>query len=207
MKRWIYITVTVVALLPTALLSQERVSRKRHEVGLWIGASNPIPGTAVDDVLDANVGGGGFYRVNWPWVFYTELGFSWSQYFSQTTQKLTAVPVHLALAYRLPLDFKVQTYIKLGGGAAWLEVRPANRSGWEPLFFGGLEFSIPASRRLRVGLRLDYDLIYEKHLDPPPEAQYSYFFPGLEDPRDQLEVYEIDNGHFFHFGLMVSFII
>lgn len=194
----------IVLAVPAELAAQERPSRLRHEFGLWVGASNPVPGTAVDEVLDANVGGGGFYRINWPWVFYTEFGFSWSQYFSRTTQTLTAAPVYGALSYQLPIEFKVQTFLKLGGGAAWLEVRPANRSGWEPLLYSGVEFSIPASRRLRVGLRLDYNLIYEKHLDPP-ETNWLLLL-GNDDPRFQeAEVYEINNGHFFHFGLFVSY--
>jgi hypothetical protein len=187
----------------SALHAQDRPSRLRHEFGLWIGASSPVPGTQVADVLSANVGGGGFYRINWPWVLYTEFGFSWSQYFSRTTQKLTTVPVYGALAYRLPIDFKVETFVKLGGGGAWLEVRPANSSGWDPLFYTGLEFSLAASRRLRVGLRLDYNLIYEKHLDPPRDELYLL---GTTDPRYlEAEIYKVDNGHFFHFGLFVSY--
>ena len=186
----------------TTLSAQDRPSRIRHEFGLWVGASNPLPGSAVDEILDANVGGGSFYRVNWPWIFYTEVGFSYAQYFSRTTQSLTVAPVYGAINYQLPLNFKVQSFIKLGGGGAWLEVRPANRSGWDPLLFAGLEFSIPASRRLRVGLRLDYNLIYERHLDPPENA----FFTGNTDPRFQeAEVFDIGNGEFFHFGLFVSY--
>lgn len=188
---------------PGQLEAQERVTRTRHELGLWVGASNPVPGTATDEVLDANVGGGMFYRVNWPWVLLTELGASYSQYFSRSEQKLIVAPVYGALAYRLPIDFKVETYVKLGGGAAWLEVRPQNVSGWDPMGFAGLEFSLQASRRLRVGIRLDYHLVYEKHLDRP---QNEIITLGNTDPRfQQTRDFEINNGHFFHFGLMVGF--
>ena len=191
------------SLASSPLSAQERPSRLRHEFGLWIGASNPVPGTRVDEILDANVGAGGFYRINWPWVLYTEFGFSWSQYFSRSSQKLTVAPVYGALAYELPIDFKVQSFVKLGGGGAWLEARPANRSGWDPMLYAGLEFSLAASRRLRVGLRLDYNLVYEKHLDPP---QDQLFLLGTTDPRYlEAEIYEVDNGHFFHFGLFVSY--
>lgn len=186
-----------------SLAAQDRPSRLRHEFGLWIGASNPMPGTRVDEILDANVGAGGFYRINWPSFLYTEFGFAWSQYFSRTTQKLTVAPVYGALVYQLPFEFKVNTFVKLGGGGAWLEVRPANRSGWDPLLYAGLEFSLAASRRLRVGLRLDYNLVYEKHLDPPRDE---LFIAGTTDPRFlEPEIYEVDNGHFFHFGLFVSY--
>ncbi|MCB1172815.1 MAG: hypothetical protein KDK39_04590 [Leptospiraceae bacterium] len=187
----------------SALSAQESVARTKHEIGLWVGASNPMPGTRTDEILDANVGGGGFYRINWPWVFHTEFGAAYANYFSHTTQQVIVAPTYLALAYRLPYSFKLQTWLKLGGGGAWLEVRPENRSGWEPLFFAGLEFSIPASRVLRVGLRLDYNLIYEKHLKPPPGAEL--YYPGSTDPRFQRDPYSLNNGHFFHFGLMVGF--
>lgn len=197
-------TICVVLLIfTTPLYAQQSVAKNRHELGLWIGASSPVPGTQTDEILDANVGGGGFYRINWPWVFHTEFGASYSNYFSRTTQQVSVAPVYLALAYRLPFSFKLQTWLKIGGGGAWLEVRPDNRSGWEPLFYSGLEFSIPASRHLRVGLRIDYNLIYEKKLGPPEGADILY--PGITDPRFQREPFEIDNGHFFHFGLMVSF--
>lgn len=190
-------------LLPEAVSAQDRASRLRHEIGLWIGASNPLPGSQIDEVLDANVGGGLFYRVNWPWVFHTELGASWAQYFSRSEQKLLTVPVYGALAYQLPFAFKVNTFLKLGGGGAWLEVRPANRSGWDPLFFAGLEFSILASRRLRVGLRMDYNLIYEKNQNPPSNELITL---GNVDLRfQQTREFSVENGEFFHFGLMISF--
>lgn len=199
-----YVILIVILLSPGVLAAQQSVSRTKHEMGFWIGASNPVPGTRTDEILDANVGGGFFYRVNWPWFFHTELGTMVSNYFSRTSQQVLVVPVYAALAYRLPFSFKLQTWVKVGGGSAWLEVRPDNRSGWEPMFYAGLEFSIPASRRLRVGLRLDYNLIYEKHLDPPEGSDYYYLSNG-QDPRLQREPYEINNGHFFHFGLMVAF--
>ena len=159
------------AAMPISVAAQEAPSRLRHEVGIWIGASNPVPGTRLDEVLDANIGAGGFYRVNWPWVFFTESGVMWSQYFSRTTQKVTVVPVYLALDYRLPIDFKLQTFVKLGGGGAWLEVRPANRSGWEPLLYAGLEFSIPASRRLPLPHRRSSAQPAEHRERQPPQDQ------------------------------------
>ncbi|MBX7059293.1 MAG: hypothetical protein K1X75_14605 [Leptospirales bacterium] len=192
-------------LAPGVLQAQDRASRLRHELGFWFGASNPLPGSDVDAVLDANVGAGGFYRVNWPWIFHSEFGFSWAQYFSRGEQKLLTVPVYGALSYQLPFAFKVNTFLKLGGGGAWIEVRPANRSGWDPLFYAGLEFSILASRRLRVGLRIDYNLIYEKNQDPPP---LYYLTLANTDPRfQQTQNFSVQNGEFFHFGLMLSFVL
>ena len=47
---------------------QQSASRVKHEIGLWIGASNPLPGTELDAALDSNLGGGLFYRMTWPWI-------------------------------------------------------------------------------------------------------------------------------------------
>ncbi len=189
------------------LAAQEDGPDLRHELGFWLGASNPMPFSEADQVLDSNIGGGGFYRLRWPWILYTEFGFSYSTYFSQTTQKLTVVPVYGALAYKLPLDFQLNIFLKVGGGASYLVLRPQNLFGWDPMMFAGAEFSILAGRKVRIGLRLDYNNIYEKHLDPPVEQQLLQYF-GSPDARLQTNSnFRIRNGGFFHFGLMVSFIL
>lgn len=165
-----------------------------------------MPQTQTDEVLDANVGGGLFVRYQWPWVLVTEAGFSVASYQSRTEQQLTTVPVYLALGYQLPLGWPVDIFFKAGGGSAYLVIRPDNRSGWDPMLFAGAEFSIQAGRKVRVGLRLDYNLIYEKHLKPPPETEWIKYF-GTTDPRYQGEPFRLRNGSFFHFGLMVSFFL
>lgn len=189
------------------LHAQEEGTGLKPEFGFWIGASNPMPMTPVDEVLDANIGGGLFYRIQWPWVFHLETGLSYANFRSRTTQSLTIMPVYGALDYQLPLAFQLNIFLKLGGGTAWLEVRPANKSGWDPMLFAGAEFSIQAGRKVRIGLRLDYNMIYEKHLEPPQEAELLRYF-GTTDPRYQTNTnIRIHNGAFFHFGLMVSFFL
>ncbi len=201
-----WVLVLAVALLPAALAAQEEGPGRRPELGFWLGASNPMPQTATDEVLDANIGGGLFFRIQWPWILHLELGLSVASYTSRTTQQLTTVPLYMALSYRLPLSWPVEIFLKAGGGTSYLEVRPANRSGWDPLVFAGTEFSIQAGRKVRVGLRLDYNLIYERHLEPPPEDKLTRLF-GSTDPRYQGEPFRLRNGSFFHFGLMVSFFL
>ena len=192
---------------PGSLWAQEEASGLKPEIGLWLGASNPMPFTEVDTVLDASIGMGAFYRIRWPWIFLTEAGFSYSHYFSRTTQSLTVVPVYGALVYQLPLPFQLNIFLKAGGGASYLEVRPTNISGWDPMAYAGAEFSLQAGRRVRIGLRLDYNLIYEKHLEAPLETQLLNYF-GTTDPRYQTgSQFRIRNGSFFHFGLMVSFFL
>jgi hypothetical protein len=193
------------------LLAQELVSsRADNEFGFWLGASTPVPSTPLGEVLDGTIGGGMFYRNQWPWILYTEAGFSFAHYQSRTTQALTVAPFYLALAYRLPFSFKVQTFIKAGGGSAWLQVRPNNVEGWDPMGFFGLEFSIQPSRRFRIGLRLDYNLVYEKHLRNPQDDNLPIVLLLGGDLEQELRYrqanrFKLENGHFFHFGLMMSF--
>lgn len=187
----------------------------KHELGFWIGASSPVAGTPVDNVLQSTIGGGGFYRINWPWVFYTEFGSSYSVYFSRTTQKLEFAPVYGALAYRLPIPMRLNVFLKAGGGAAHLVIRPDNLQGWEPMAYGGLEFSLQASKRLRIGLRLDYELVYENGLQDSQQRDlaYTYYFVN-RDPSQSIDprFFPVNrsngnNGSFFQFGLMISFIL
>ena len=136
---------------------------------------------------------------------HTELGFSYAVYQSRTTQTLSVMPAYAAIAYQLPLPFRIQIFLKAGGGGAYLTVRPTNQSGWDPLYFLGTEFSILAGRRLRLGLRLDYNIISEQYSKPPIEAQYPYLFSS-SDPRYQnTNYFKMTNGSFFHFGIMISF--
>jgi hypothetical protein len=205
-------TAAGVALLLLAVQSasaqeQQSVSRIRHELGFWIGASSPLPGTELDTVLDSNLGGGLFYRFSWPWVFYTEFGTSYANYFSRGTQSATIVPLYGALAYPINLPIRMQMFLKLGGGTSYVLVRPTNRQGWEPLGYAGLEFSLLAGRRFRIGLRLDYNMVYEKHLNDPQRPLLPVSL-GTTDPRYQQTAYfKKRNGHFFHFGLMTSFVL
>ncbi len=184
---------------------QQSASHLKHELGFWIGASNPVPGTALDQVLDSNLGGGLFYRFSWPWVFYTEFGTSYSNYFSRTTESATVIPMYMALSYPIQLPIRMQVFLKAGGGTTYVLVRPSNLHGWEPLGFLGTEFSILAGKRFRIGLRLDYNLVYESHLRDPQSQVYAL---GTTDPRYQRTAYyKKRNGHFFHFGLMTSFVL
>ena len=198
------------------LFSQNRRVGHDHEFGFWFGATNPRPGTAADELLDSSIGGGAFYRVDWPWVLYTEIGASYATYDSLTTQKVSLTPVYASLAYQLPIASRFQVFMKGGAGAAQVEIRPQNKSGWEPMAFAGLEFSILASRHFRIGLRLDYYYVYEMNLVQPQDQRYALYYNLLNRPSDQpldLRFYDFQegytrrNGEFMNFGLMMSFIL
>ncbi|WP_442915925.1 hypothetical protein [Leptospira sp. GIMC2001] len=188
------------------IYAQEEDKRK-PEVGFWLGASNPFPGSPSQSVLDTSLGFGLFTRFPWPYFLYTELGGSYSTYLSQTERALTTMPIYAALAYQLPLDLPVKFFLKAGGGSAYVVARPANTSRWNPLIYGGLEASFIAGRKVRIGIRLDYNKIMETNMDIPPENNIP-----LASPYDDYRLlnpaqYRLQNADFFHFGLMVSLLI
>lgn len=186
---------------------KEEDRSKKMEVGIWLGASNPMPGTPSQEILDTTLGFGLFGRIPWPYFFYTEFGGSYSVYLSQTERALTTIPIYGALAYQLPFDLPVKFFLKAGGGSAYVVARPANTARWNPLIYGGFEASFIAGRKVRIGIRLDYNRIIETNLDVPA----SYLFPlesTVQDPRlPRPNEYRLQDADFFHFGLMVSLLI
>lgn len=202
--------------ISTPVYSQDGSRSLRHELGFWVGPSTPAPGTLLDPVLDSTIGGGAFYRLNRPWIFSTELGTFHASYASRTTQKVTLTPVYMALVYQLPIPAKFQFLVKAGGGYSQVETRPLNRIGWEPMYMAGGEFAIMASRHFRIGIRLDYNYIYESWMEAPKEQQYLLYYNLLNRPPEQpidLRYYQLENGlkkengEFLHFGIMMSFIL
>ncbi|MBI3396063.1 MAG: hypothetical protein HY042_09530, partial [Spirochaetia bacterium] len=123
----------------------------------------------------------------------------------RTTDSLSLLPVYGALSYQLPMPFRLQVFLKLGGGAAQVEVRPVNKIGWDPLLFAGMEFSIQAAKSFRVGLRIDYDLVYERNKNRQDPADI-LIYGGTTDPRYMSNRnFQNTDGRFFNFGLMMSF--
>ncbi|GIX41343.1 MAG: hypothetical protein KatS3mg129_1076 [Leptospiraceae bacterium] len=189
-----------------SLYSQSFEESIKKEFGFWLGGSFPAPGTQMDDILDSSLGLGLFYRLEWPSPFLLETGFSYGNYQSLSTQQLLSIPVYFALCYPIPLFNRFQFLGKLGAGASYIEVRPNNVSGWDPILYGGFEFSILASKRFKVGLRLDGYYIYDSFRKKPEEIDWLLLFPGTYDPRiiNSLQ-YKNGNGALYNFGLMVSF--
>ncbi|MCC5814414.1 MAG: hypothetical protein JJT78_06635 [Leptospira sp.] len=166
-----------------------------------------MPGTPSQEVLDTSLGFGIFGRIPWPYFFYTEVGGMYSVYLSQTERALTTIPIYAALAYQLPIDLPIKFFLKAGGGSAYTVARPANTARWNPMMYGGFEASFIAGRKVRIGIRLDYNKIIETNLDVPA----IYRFPlqsTADDPRlFRPNEYRLRDADFFHFGLMVSLLI
>ena len=189
------------------LEAQARVSKSKHEFGFSIDITSPRPGSEWEGVLKPNIGLGFFYRNPWPKPLYSEAGLLWSFLESKHSQKMVMFPFYYALAYPAPLETRLDLLVKLGFGSAYIEVQPNDMSGWDPFLLLGSELSILASRSFRIGMRLDYLHIYEKHLDPPEDVENSPPAPAHVDPRFQnRQDFRIVNGEFIRFGILFSFI-
>lgn len=200
-----------VVLAVTPVAAQAYQDEIKKEAGFWMGGAFPVPGTQAANVLNSSLGAGGFFRMFWPNPFMIESGFAYANYKSSTMQQLTIAPVYGAIVYPLPWVERFSAMIKLGGGEANLVVRPANRSGWDPMAYAGFEFSILAAKRFRVGLRVDGYYIYDTYRSEPKilEDLRTYrMLTGNYDPRFyEASNFKLYNPAFYNFGLMISFIL
>lgn len=179
------------------------------ELGFWLGAANPMPGSPTAKKLDSTLGFGLFSRFQGPYNLYTEFGTGVSNYQSKTERGLMAFPVYGALNYKIPVDLPISIFLKGGGGAAYVIARPSNTAKWDPLGVLGLETSFVAGRKIRIGLRMDYHRIFETIAnEPPPETKRYYLSPADRDFRlSNPNYYKLKDVEFFHFSLMISFIL
>ncbi|MCP5498289.1 MAG: hypothetical protein H7A25_00165 [Leptospiraceae bacterium] len=187
-----------------------QIENPKTEIGFWLGASNPFPGTDTGRALNTTLGAGLFGRFQWGSYpnFYTEVGGSLSNYLSRTERALTTIPLFGAIDYKVPAELPVSLFLKAGGGAAYVLARPANTARWDPMGFLGTEISFVAGKKIRIGLRIDYHHIFEKiNLSPPSATQYPYTSPYEDLRLTNPNHYRLKDGQFFHFGLMVSFIL
>lgn len=191
----------------SVIFSQDFDEYIHKEFGFWLGGSFPTPNSQTEKIFNSSMTFGIFYRYYWPKPFHLELGTSYANYKSLSMQQLTTIPLYLSLNYPFPIFTKFQLLGKIGIGSTYVEVRPNNLSGWDPLLFAGFEFAIFASKRFKVGLRLDGYYIYDSFRDSPKEIEYLYLLAGTYDYRIQNSIqYKNQNVAFYNFGLMVSFL-
>lgn len=194
MKRWILIAGLVSVLASASPLSaqyEEQVYKPNLTLGFWFGPVAPIPGTKLADELGTYLGGGGFARIDLPITgFKVESGISANDYRSDAISKLFTAPLYVAFVYKVPLQVQLELLFKLGGGAVYLSNYPEEHENIIPLGFVGVELSFAAGRRARVGIRMDYNLLYEQHLSIPPGAPSNF---------------QLINGHMLNIGLQLSF--
>lgn len=189
----------------TKIKNRRRVRIEKPEIGFWLGASAPVPNSQLQGLFQTGLGFGLFTRFLWPFnSVHTELGASYTSYLSNSNRRLATTPVYAALAYELPFNLPISFFLKAGGGSAYVISRPANINGWDPLFFAGLEASFVAGRKVRIGMRLDYNKIYETYQDQPDKSKWLYLSPYSDYRLYNPNNYKKINGEFFHFGLMIS---
>lgn len=190
-------------------VSAQQTEIAKPEIGFWVGAANPRPGSQSATVLNTTLGFGFFTRFQWPYIFYTEIGGGFANYLSQTERGLLTIPVYTSLCYKLPFELPVSIFLKAGGGAAYVIARPMNAGRWDPMSVIGTEVSFVAGRKVRIGLRVDFQTIYETFwVNKDPATQYTYTSPYDRDYRlSQPNQYQLKNGEFFNFALMVSFLL
>jgi hypothetical protein len=188
------------------LLSQDTDNRKQ-ELGIWVSAANPFPGSDTQKVLDTTLGGGFLYRIPWPGLLYTEFGGSYGVYLSRTEQALATAPLYAAVAYKIPIEFPIQFFLKAGGGKALVVHRPSNTETWTPMQMLGFESSFIAGKKIRIGLRIDLNRLDETGKDLPLYYKYPFIGP-YEDPRMfNPNYFRLGTADFFHFAIMVTYLL
>ena len=156
------------------------------QIGLWFGPVTPIPGTQLSTVYKTSLGGGLFFRINFPndtWRI--EAGSSFSYYTSLQTPRLLTVPNYLAISFFIPIEFPLKFQLKVGGGATYFQNRPQYHSNTHGTFYSGFEIYFPAGKYVNVGLRIDYYLAIEEYIKNAKVPLY--------------------NAHLLNIGLSLSF--
>lgn len=136
----------------------------KPQIGLWFGPVTPIGSTG--KALDANLGGGIFFRYNLPWRYF-KVGFDAGyEFFKQNdgVNKMHFMPFYGNVLFLLPIPIPLKFQLKAGAGAGWLHIQPDKKNRWDPIFVFGGEVSFPAGRFVNIGLRTDYIFIYEQYL-------------------------------------------
>jgi hypothetical protein len=166
--------------------SSEAASRreeyfKRPQIGAWFGPITPVGPTA--DLVDTDLGFGLFLRFNLPFdLWKIGLDSSYQNYESEGVNELTLAPVIGNVLFQLPINLPIRFQLKAGFGVTYLYMKPDEYGQWDPTFFAGFEVSFPAGRLVNIGLRVDYLMVIENH---------------IEGSRH--------NGHFINSGIMLYF--
>ncbi|HEY1406052.1 MAG TPA: hypothetical protein VF857_05530 [Spirochaetota bacterium] len=136
---------------------------KLPQVGVWFGPITPVYETRKE--VDTALGGGAFVRVNLGQSpFKLGMDGSYQKYKSKSLNEVKLVPLYGSILYRLPFSSLLVFQLKLGAGGSYIKAFPINKSQWDPLFVGGGEMSFPLGATAAIGLRVEYLMLYEKHI-------------------------------------------
>lgn len=136
----------------------------RPQIGLYFGPATPL--FELQDTVNASLGGGVFVRGNTAWDL-LKLGadVGYQKHDSDGVNSLSVVPMFANAVFLLPFRFPVHFQLKLGGGYARIWTEPDGKDQFDPLIVAGFEASFPAGRIINFGMRLDYMVLYEEHID------------------------------------------
>ncbi|MBN2041168.1 MAG: outer membrane beta-barrel protein [Spirochaetes bacterium] len=168
LKMFIVVSVLLM-LLPDKAFARKIDYFAKPQAGIWFGVLTPVS-TTRDDV-GSSLGGGGFFRYTTPWTD-LKLGLESSYQFYESKEKdgvntLTLWPIYGNFLYRIPFTGRLPLtfQLKAGAGGTWVKIRPDRVNQWDPLGMIGIEGSFAAGRSINIGLRLDYLLVYEEHIE------------------------------------------
>lgn len=166
-KNIIYFSIVFLLLFISTELFAANVRKRyfnRPQIGAWFGPITPMFKTG--DNLETNLGGGGFFRYNLP-IDSLKVGLesSYQKFDSKGVDELRLIPAYMNLVYLLPFNFPVRAQVKGGAGFCHVEMKPDKISQWDPMFSTGVEISFPAGKMANIALRIDYMLIFERHIE------------------------------------------
>ena len=157
-------------------------------IGFWFGVVTPFIGTRLTSYINGFLGGGLYFRLYLPIPsLQLEAGISYTHYRSRNTTTLHLLPFYFALAYTIPSRVVVKNNLKLGVSGAFGYLIPEKRYNTLPGLIFGYELYFPAGKFIKIGLRIDYILIFDRHISAP---------------RNRSSYDRVD-GHFLHFGVTV----
>jgi hypothetical protein len=166
-------------------------------VGLWFGPTAPLFST--NDTVDGYLGGGLFHRANLPLNnFSYSFDTSYLHFNSNVEKRLDVFPVTLSAVYELPLSLPVKLLFKAGGGMSYVYIRPEKLGGWDPTLHLGSEFYFPAGDMMRIGLRVDFMWLYERHINSGTRWVYENGSYAQKTGAQR-------DGFILNMGLMVNF--
>ncbi|MFW5807961.1 MAG: outer membrane beta-barrel protein [Spirochaetota bacterium] len=166
MKRTIVTLILLLFMIQVQLLAVRRRGDyfTRPQVGVQFGPYTPL--FEVGEEVDSAIGFGAFTRIQIPRTPF-KIGYDimYHKHESMQNNALQLMPMYGSLQYRLPIDSPLNFQLRAGAGSTALWTEPDNMHRWDPTGMAGFEVSFPAGRIINLGLRLDYLLLYEKHLE------------------------------------------
>ena len=182
---------------------------RKPDIGFFFGSSNPFPNTAIEKLLEPTLDFGLFARFPL-YKLYGEVAIKSNTYLSESEAAAMIIPIFFNFAYELPINIPLDLFVKAGGGTSYVVTRPSNLARWNPMGFLGFETSFVTANTVRIGLRIDYNIISETHLkNKNLLSDYLFLQASTVEPRfyQIWKKNRLYNPQFFDFNLAISFFL